>query len=110
MPQVPKFHLDESVTTAVAAGLRLRNRDCTTTRQAGLLGAGDEQQLAFATGESRVIITADQDFLRLASQRQDHAGIIFWTMRRHFGKLITDIDVLCFQRTAEDFRGTVTYL
>lgn len=94
---VPRFHLDESVTTDIAEGLRLRARDCTTTQEAQLLGASDDDQLEFAIREGRVIITEDQDFLRLASARHDHAGIIFWTMRRHFGQLIKDIDALCFQ-------------
>jgi len=110
MPEVPRFHLDESVPTAIADGLRLRQRDCSTTQETDLLGATDEEQLAYAAREGRVIITADQDFLRLASQRKDHSGIAFWTMRRHFGQLVKDLDALCFSNTAEDLQGTVTYL
>ena len=60
-----RFHLDENVTPAVAIALRHRNIDVTTTNDAGLAGASDHSQLSFATTSGRVIITHDDDFLRL---------------------------------------------
>jgi predicted nuclease of predicted toxin-antitoxin system len=50
---------------AVALGLRLRGIDVSTTVEERLTGATDEQQLAFATGQGRVLVTHDADFLRL---------------------------------------------
>ena len=48
MPNKIKFHLDENVSNAIANGLRMRGIDVTTSPEAGLIGASDEQQLAFA--------------------------------------------------------------
>lgn len=48
MAQKVRFHLDESVESAIADGLRGRKIDVTTTPEVGLLGASDEQQVAFA--------------------------------------------------------------
>jgi hypothetical protein len=39
--------------------------DVTTTPEAGLLHAPDEDQLAFAVSQGRVIISQDTDFLRI---------------------------------------------
>ena len=43
-----RFQLDESVTTAIAGPLRQRGIDITTATDASLLGAADEEHLAFA--------------------------------------------------------------
>jgi predicted nuclease of predicted toxin-antitoxin system len=59
-----RFHLDEHVAHAIAAGLRRRGIDVTTTVDAGLLSAPDEEHLAFAKRDARVIVTQDSDFLR----------------------------------------------
>jgi predicted nuclease of predicted toxin-antitoxin system len=110
MPAVLRFHLDESLTPDIAAGLRRRGRDCTTTQEAGLMGVSDTEQLAFATTEGRIVITADQDFLRIAAVDQNHAGIIFCTHSDRIGAIIKAIDALCFERPDDDFHGTVTYV
>ena len=42
----------------------------------------------------------------------DHPGIIFWTKfgGHDFGQLIKSIDELCYEKTAEELCGIVTYL
>ena len=45
MPQAIKFHLDENVNPAIAKGLRIRGVNVTTTREVGLIEAGDEEQV-----------------------------------------------------------------
>jgi len=44
-----RFHLDESVKLAIAQGVRVRETDCTTAREAAWLGTSDAEQLAVAT-------------------------------------------------------------
>ena len=89
-----RFHLDENVDLAVSAGLRSRGMDVTTTEAAGLLGATDEAQLAFALRETRVIVTHDDDLLMLHSQGTPHAGIAFNTLRtRTIGQMIQKLGV-----------------
>jgi hypothetical protein len=39
-----KFHLDENVSNAIAAGLRKRGIDVTTTPEQGLISVSDEVQ------------------------------------------------------------------
>jgi len=51
-----RFHLDENVSVQIAAGLRRRWIDVTTTADAALTGATDAQQLAFAAASGRVIV------------------------------------------------------
>jgi len=72
-----RFHLDEHIPTAVAAGLRRRNIDVTTAVQEDLLGKDDISQLAFAAKSGRVLVTQDADFLRLHAQGGAHAGIAY---------------------------------
>lgn len=74
------------------------------------MGASDAEQLAHAKREGRVLITRDHDFARMHTTDQDHAGIILWTQNCHFGQLIKDIDALCFEMSAEDFRGRLLFL
>jgi len=61
--------------------LRRDGVDCLTSNDAGNSGLSDEQQLAFAAAEGRVVLTHDRvDFQRLHKQWSDrgksHAGII----------------------------------
>lgn len=72
-----RFHLDEHVSSAIAHGLRRREIDVTTTADADLLGASDEEHVAYALRENRVIFTNDRDFLRLAGGGIVHAGIVY---------------------------------
>ena len=71
------FHLDEHIPASVAAGLRRRGIDATTTAECGLSGASDLEQLAFASSSGRVMVTRDDDFLRLHVDGVPHAGIAF---------------------------------
>lgn len=87
-----KFHLDESVSNAIANALRMRGINVTTSPEQGLIGASDEQQLAFALSEKRVIFTFDDDFLSLASGGIEHYGIIYTRQQRQsIGKIIGDL-------------------
>lgn len=61
----------------VVAGLRANGIDVLTTREAGRLGRPDDDQLAFATSQGRVVYTANVgDFRRLHAAGVAHAGII----------------------------------
>jgi len=51
-----RFHLDEHISTGIAAGLRRRNIGVTTAVDAELAGADDAAQLAFAASTGRVFV------------------------------------------------------
>lgn len=48
MSRTIRLHLDENCPYAIAEGLRRRGIDVTTTSEAGLMGATDEEQTAYA--------------------------------------------------------------
>ena len=84
-----KFYLDEHIPKGVVEGLRRRGVDVLTVQEAGRSGDSDEKQLAFAAREGRVLITFDDDFLRLDAAGVPHIGIVFsQTGHRTVGELI----------------------
>jgi predicted nuclease of predicted toxin-antitoxin system len=95
MAQTIRFHLDEHCPTALAEGLRRRGIDVTTTPEAGLLQATDEEQLAFARREGRVVFTQDEDFLKLHATGSPHAGITYCHQEsRSLGDIIRSLTLL----------------
>ena len=71
---------DEPVKAAIVEGLRLRDMDVVTAQERDQRQVDDEALLAVATGEGRLLLTNDTDFLRIHSRwlsdPRDHAGIV----------------------------------
>jgi hypothetical protein len=106
-----RFHLDEHVPSAIAVGLRRRGIDVTTTNDAGLAGADDQQHIAFARSQNRVIVTHDDDFLVLNSQGIAHAGIAYCHQgSRSAGELLRLLLVLNECLTPKDMENRVEFL
>jgi uncharacterized protein with PIN domain len=83
-----RFYTDEHVPNSVVKGLRLRGVDVLTTKDAEMLGASDEEHIAFAKQEGRVIFTQDEDFLRLHAQGVEHSGIVYAHQRSQIGDIV----------------------
>jgi predicted nuclease of predicted toxin-antitoxin system len=95
MPRTIRFHLDEHVSHAVARGLQRLGIDVTTTTDAGMLGAGDPEQIAYGLVHGRVIFSEDDDFLALASTGQPHAGLAYCHQRsRSIGQIIRALELI----------------
>jgi predicted nuclease of predicted toxin-antitoxin system len=77
MARTLRFHLDEICPHAIADGLRRRGINVTTTSEADLISASDEQQTAYARNERRFIFTQDKDFLRINASGISHACIVY---------------------------------
>ena len=77
-----QFYLDENVPTEIARQLRLSGIDTVSARDLGQLGGSDPDHLRRATSMGRVLCTHDQDFLRLAAEGAEHAGIAFSPQNR----------------------------
>ncbi len=106
-----RFHLDEHVAGAVALGLRLRAIDASTTTEEGLIAASDEQQLAFAAGRGRVLVTHDADFLRLHAAGHPHAGIVYCHQRdAAVGAPVRGLVLIHALLSPEDMRNHVEFL
>jgi predicted nuclease of predicted toxin-antitoxin system len=106
-----KFHLDEQVANAIAEGLRRRGIDVTTTPEMGMKGLPDEAQLAFATAQSRVIFTQDDDFLKLHSQQVKHNGIIYChPATRTIGEIIRSLVLIWEVLTPEEMENHLEFI
>ena len=111
MPRTIRFHLDEHVDPAVADGLRRRGIDVTTTAEAGLLGAEDSDQSAFAVAHGRVIFTNDDDFLRLHDQGAEHPGIAYCHQQsRSIGDIIRALELIWEVLEPDDMRNRVEFI
>ncbi len=111
MPRTIRFHLDENCDSAIAAGLRLHGIDVSTTPEAGLLQASDDQQLGYTLAENRVIVTQDTDILRVAAAGQEHPGIVFYNSQsRTIGQVINGVRLIWEVFEPEDMRNHVEYL
>ena len=88
MPNPIRFYMDEHVPTAVTQGLRRRGVDALTVQEAGLRSTTDEEQLAFALAQGRVIFTQDADFPRLHAAGVHHAGIVYAPQQMPVGAMI----------------------
>jgi len=87
-----KFYLDEHIPKGVLEGLRRRGVDVVTVQEAGRSGDLDEKQLSFAAGEDRVLVTFDDDFLKLDATGVPHTGIVFsQTGRPTVGEMIESL-------------------
>ncbi|MDB5330177.1 MAG: hypothetical protein JWP03_1328 [Phycisphaerales bacterium] len=106
-----RFHTDENVSEAVALGLRRRGFDVTTTKEAGLRGVTDEDQLAYALRESRVMISHDADMLRLASAGAPHAGLTYCHGQKYkVGQLLLKLLALAGRLPPQAMQGRVEFL
>jgi predicted nuclease of predicted toxin-antitoxin system len=106
-----RFHLDEHISAHIAAGLRRRNIDVTTTVDAGLIGAPDETHLEFAALSGRVLVTQDDDFLRLHAQGVAHAGIAYCRQQSNsIGEMLRRIILIYDLLSREEVAGRVEFL
>ena len=106
-----RFHLDEHVDPEIASALRRYGIDVTTTAEAGLRTLDDNPQLEYARSERRVIVTHDEDFLRLAVHSNDHPGIAYCHQTaRSMGEIIRALILIYEALTPEEMAGHVEFL
>lgn len=106
-----RFLLDEHVHPAVANGLRLRNIDAATAAEVGLLGEPDERYIEFAASEDRVIVTHDDDFLKLHAMGKPHAGIAYCHQReRTVGELVSTLVLIYDCLLSREVKNRVEFL
>jgi predicted nuclease of predicted toxin-antitoxin system len=74
-----RFLLDESAEARIGVFLTERGHDATRIGRDYPLSLPDEEVLALARGEQRILITNDKDFGELVfHQHHPHAGVIFF--------------------------------
>ena len=105
---------DEHVKAAIVEGLRLRDMDVVTAQEKDQRQVDDEALLAVATGEGRLLLTNDTDFLRIHSRwlsdRRDHAGIVFWRQDLAIGPAVRRILQYALQTGPSEAVNAVHFL
>jgi len=105
------FYFDESVELAVSVQLAASGLDVVSAHSLGKLGDKDPQHLTRATQMGRVLCTYDTDFLILASNGVEHAGIIFAPEQKaSIGGWVREIRALHARLSAEDVINQVIFL
>lgn len=110
MAEQIKFYTDEHVSRAVIQGLRRRGVNVLTVQEANLFAAPDEDHLALAFAQGRVIFTQDADFLRLHSAGMPHAGIVYAPQHASVGDLIRGLMLIFELLEPAEMIGQVEYL
>jgi predicted nuclease of predicted toxin-antitoxin system len=112
-----RLYLDRHIMTRLAADLVGHGYDVLTTQEAGRDAASDEEQLAFATTESRAILTFNiRDFAllheRWQAASQSHSGIVVFQQlgSRQYGLLLQRTLRFLNHFTAEEMIGNFVHL
>jgi hypothetical protein len=101
---------------ALVVTLRNASVDVMTASEVGRTGYVDEEQLAWATEQGRVLYSANiRDFCRIHStlmgQGESHAGIILVQQQRYsVGELVRGMLNLIATKSAEDMVNQVVFL
>lgn len=112
-----RLYIDEdAMDDDLVQALRLRGADVQTALDAGLIGRPDEEYLAHAAEEGRVLYTFNVgDFMRLhgeyVSAGRAHAGIPFGDQQRFgVGEQMRRLLRIIALRSAEELRGGYEFL
>jgi predicted nuclease of predicted toxin-antitoxin system len=106
-----RFHLDENVSNAIAVALRRMDIDVSTTAEASLLGQSDEAQLEFARLERRIIVTHDDDFLKIVSLNRNHFGIAYCRKdAKVIGDIVKQLALIYEVLTPNEMQGQVEFI
>jgi hypothetical protein len=84
--------------------------DVSTVAEAGLIGVSDEEQLAHAVAEWRVLVSHDTDFLRLHAAGIQHAGIAYGPQDLAVGDMIRSLMLIAEVLDADDMIDHVEFL
>jgi hypothetical protein len=75
-----------------------------------MLGASDADQLALAQNQERVILTQDDDFLRLHAQGQAHSGIVYARQPTPIGDMLRGLMLIYQVLDADEMKGHVEFI
>ena len=102
-----RFYIDENLSPEIFTQLRMHGVDVIR----GPLGADDPVHLERATGMGRVVCTADDDFIKLAAQGIEHAGIIWGEQADHsIGDWVRYLRLVHAAQSAEEMTNTINYV
>lgn len=109
-----RLYANECVDARIVAGVRRRSIEVVTAADEGLLGSSDEAQFERAEALGRVIVSSDQDFLRLAHARaeagDEHPGLLFILPQTAIGDAVRRITLVSQAKEPADLKGWVEWI
>lgn len=91
-------------------GLRQRGVDVLSVLEANQMGVSDQEHLAFALAEGRVLLTYDTNFLSLDAAGVNHAGIVYASQYTPIGEIIRGLMLIYQVLDSTEMIGPVEYL
>ncbi len=105
-----KFYLDEHIGKSILKGLRARGIDAVSVVDIDMRTAADIDHLHKARELGRVIVSFDNDFLKLHAQGEPHAGIAFFqNSQTPIGKVIKSLELLYQVLEAKDMENHIEF-
>lgn len=102
-----RFYIDENLSPEIVTQVSIQGIDIIR----GPLGADDSAHLERATEMGRVVCTEDDDFIKLASQGIEHAGIVKGIQDVHsIGDWIKYLRFVHAVQSADEMINTVNYV
>jgi len=96
---------------AIAEQLKRRGIDVVTARDLNQLGDEDINHLECATEAGRVLCTHDSDYVHIATEGKQHAGIVLGQQDKHtIGIWVAFLTRLHSEAIAEDMLNDVRYV
>lgn len=102
------------MSVSIARWLRAHGHDAVSALETGRLGREDAEQLAYAAGQQRAILTHNRQHFALLHEEwlaagHGHYGIIA-AFRRPPGEVVSRLLLLLDRTTADEMRGQLRYL
>lgn len=104
-----KFYLDEHIDPVIGDLLEDNGHNVTRTTE-NELGLSDKEHVQRALEEKCLVITMDDDFLRIASEENDFPGIVFVTGYYKPKKIAESIDSKVGGLTVGQTKDSVIYV
>jgi hypothetical protein len=108
-----RLYFDEdTMDKALVSALRARGLDLRTAHEASMIERSDEDHLAFAAGEGRVLYSFNvSDYCRLHAQARSHSGIILAQQQLYsVGEQMRRLLRLSNRLSVEEMRNRVEFL
>ena len=109
-----ELYLDEDVDVFIADLVRARGFKAITTQEAGQIGKGDEEQLAYSVSLQNTFFTHNRDdFEKLAEEYfeagKEHHGIII-AVRRQPYEIVRRLLAVLNNVTADEMKNQLRYM
>jgi len=109
------FYMDVHVPAAITTGIRRRGIDVLTSQEDGTRRADDEELLGRATDLGRILVSQDEDLLRITSdwQREQRwfTGLLFVHQQgASIGRCVEDLELIARCMSAEETASHVIFL